>query len=398
MIDSSSTRKAAAARSAYNRPPASYERELIEVTRGSAAGEYLRRHWQVVATATDAARTPRTVRVLGEDLLLYRDGSGTAGLLYPRCAHRGTSLVYGRTEERGIRCCYHGWVFDADGTCLEQPLEPDGGRARDNYFQPYYPVEERYGLIFAYLGPPDKKPFLPRYECLENIGSDETIEVDATSRGTGGPVICDFNWFQHYENVMDPFHVVVLHDSFSGTQFVSDMGKMPQVTYAYTPRGIKSQQVRTLGDGRILRRVTELALPTGRIVPSPTLSIFGPVEHVSFMMPIDDTHFRIYSASRAKSGDSWKQRGSLLNGKAWRDLTPEEHRQFPGDYEAQSGQGPITLHSEEHLAATDRGVSMLRKLFREQVERAAAGSDLLGAAFNEQDALVRLEAGNYVEA
>jgi nitrite reductase/ring-hydroxylating ferredoxin subunit len=393
MIES---KTAGAARSAYNRAEPSFERDLVEVTRGSRAGEYLRRFWHVVAPSSDATRTPQMVRVLGEDLVLYRDGSGTAGLLYPRCAHRGTSLYYGRTEEHGIRCCYHGWVFDADGSCLDQPLEPDGGRARDNYFQPYYPVEERYGLIFAYMGPPEKQPVLPRYHCLEHLAPDETILVDATSRGTGGPAICDFNWFQHYENVMDPFHVVVLHDSFSGTQFVPDMGKMPQVTYEYTPRGIKSQQVRTMSDGRTLRRVTELALPTGRIVPSPTLSIFGPVTGLGFMLPIDDTHFRIYNVNIAKNGDTGDRRGSLLGGKAWRELTPAEHRQFPGDYEAQSGQGAITLHSEDRLASTDRGVSMLRKLFRAQVDIVANGGDPMGVAFNDAEALIRLDAGNYV--
>ena len=181
---------------------------------GRKGGEYLRRFWQVVAASDDATRTPANVRVLSEDLILYRDGSGTVGLLYPRCAHRGTSLYYGATEEHGIRCCYHGWVFGADGSCLEQPLEPGGGRARDNFFQPFYPVEERYGLIFAYMGPPEKQPLLPRYPCLEQLEPDESIVIDKLSRPIGGPVIADYNWFQHYENIMDPFHVVMLHDHF----------------------------------------------------------------------------------------------------------------------------------------------------------------------------------------
>jgi hypothetical protein len=87
--------------------------------------------------------------------------------VYPHCAHRGTSLYYGKVEERGIRCCYHGWLFDVQGHCLDQPCEPEGGRARDKVRQPWYPVQELYGLVWAYMGPPDKKPVLPRYECLE---------------------------------------------------------------------------------------------------------------------------------------------------------------------------------------------------------------------------------------
>lgn len=384
-------------RSAYLRPSASFDSDLVSVTRGSRGGEYLRRFWQVVATSEAATRIPSTVTVLGEELILFRDGSGTAGLLYPRCAHRGTSLYFGRTEDHGIRCCYHGWVFDADGVCLEQPLEPDGGRARANYFQPYYPLQERYGLIFAYMGPPERQPILPRYSALENLAADEFYEVDDTSRGTGGPVICDFNWFQHYENVMDPFHVVMLHDAFSGTQFVPDMGKMPVVTWEYTPRGIKAQQVRALEDGRVLRRVTELTLPTGRVVPSPTLSVVGPIENVSFMLPIDDTHFRIYGSRRAKRGEQAHRGVGLREGRSWRDLSGEERRSMPGDYEAQSGQGTITLHSEDHLAATDRGVSMLRKLWREQVDVVARGRDPQGVAFTEEAAFLHLEAGNFME-
>jgi nitrite reductase/ring-hydroxylating ferredoxin subunit len=383
-------------RSAYLRPEPTFDADLTAVTRGSRAGEYLRRFWQVVAPSDEATRTPAQVRVLGEDLILYRDGSGKAGLLYPRCAHRGTSLYFGRTEDRGIRCCYHGWVFDADGACLEQPLEPDGGRARENYFQPYYPVEERYGLIFAYMGPPEKQPVLTRYSALEHLGDDEEYVVDKTSRGTGGPVICDFNWFQHYENVMDPYHVPMLHDAFSGTQFVPDMGTIPEVEWDYTPRGIKALQVRTLDDGRVLRRITELTLPTGRIVPSPTLSVMGPVEGVSFMLPIDDTHFRIYGSSRQKRGEAQKRGVGLRDGRSWFDLTDAERRAMPGDYEAQKGQGTITLHSEDHLAATDRGVSLLRKLWRAQVEIVAQGGDPQGVAFSEDAAYLELEAGNFV--
>jgi phenylpropionate dioxygenase-like ring-hydroxylating dioxygenase large terminal subunit len=384
-------------RSAYHRPDATFETDLVEVTRGSRGGEYLRRFWQVVAASSDATRTPAKVTVLGEELILFRDGSGDAGLVYPRCAHRGTSLFFGRTEEHGIRCCYHGWLFDTDGACLEQPLEPDGGRARENYFQPYYPLRERYGLIFAYMGPAEKQPAFPLYAHLENLGADEMLELDTASLGIGGPVIGDFNWFQHYENVMDPFHVVMLHEVFSGTQFVTDMGKMPEVEYFYTPRGIKSQQVRTLDDGATLRRVTELVLPTGRIVPSPTLAVKGPTNSAGFMLPIDDTHFRIYNVFKIKKDRPTVMTGSLRGGRRWKDLSPEERRAQPGDYEAQSGQGKITLHSEDHLAATDRGVAMLRKLFKQQVELVASGGDPQGVSFGPEDVVVSLEAGNYFE-
>ena len=150
--------------------PSANRTELTEVGRGTPMGELLRRYWHPVGLAADATDTPRKVRVLGEDLILFRDRQRPApACCTPRCCHRGTTLYYGKVEERGIRCCYHGWLFDVEGHCLEQPCEPDGGAVRDKVRQPWYPVQERYGLIFAYLGPPEKKPVLPRYECLESM-------------------------------------------------------------------------------------------------------------------------------------------------------------------------------------------------------------------------------------
>src|SRR5690606_37163648 len=115
-------------------------------------------------------------------------------LLFPHCAHRGTSLYYGKVEERGIRCCYHGWLFSVDGECVEQPCEPNnGGKVREKIRQPWYAVEERYGLIWAYMGPSEKKPVLPRYEALENLAEGEFVEADDSSIGGGGPQIIPRN-------------------------------------------------------------------------------------------------------------------------------------------------------------------------------------------------------------
>ncbi len=106
---------------AYERKPSSYRAELTEVGRGTPMGELLRRYWHPVGLSTHATATPRAVRMLGEDLVLFRDGTGRPGLVWARCCHRGTTLYYGKVEERGIRCCYHGWLYDVEGRCLEQP-------------------------------------------------------------------------------------------------------------------------------------------------------------------------------------------------------------------------------------------------------------------------------------
>lgn len=383
---------------AYGRPKPTFREDLTLVGAGTPMGELLRRYWHPVGLSSDADATPRRVRVLGEDLILFRDGNGKPGLLYPRCAHRGTSLYYGKVEERGIRCCYHGWLFDVEGRCLEMPCEPNPtgaqcGRVR----QPWYPVEERYGLLFAYLGPPEKKPVLPRYECLETMGPGEFVEADDSSIGSGGIVIAPCNWLQHFENVVDPYHVPILHGTFSGPQFVEQMAAFPKVKFEYGRQGVKSTSIRPGPDGKQFRRVTEAVVPTLRVVPNPRVAQYGMVESIGWTLPIDDTHYRIYVAGRVKEKGELAKFKSRYNGKAWAELTAEEHQEFPGDVEAQVGQGPITFHSEEHLMSSDQGVSMLRILLQKQIDVVAKGGDPLGVAFDEAGAYVKFDAGQYLD-
>lgn len=202
----------------------------------------LRRYWHPVALASEIGDLPLQVRALGEDLILFKTPAGQFGLVHDRCAHRGTSLFYGKVEQRGIRCCYHGWLFDTEGRCVEQPCEPGGGEHREKVRQPWYPVKELYGLIFAYMGPLALKPVLPRYDVLENVADDERLDANGNSIGSGGPFRMPCNWLQTHENVMDPWHVFVLHSSFSGDQFNKLMGARPDISFEYTPTGMISTQ------------------------------------------------------------------------------------------------------------------------------------------------------------
>ncbi|MBV8473778.1 MAG: aromatic ring-hydroxylating dioxygenase subunit alpha [Hyphomicrobiales bacterium] len=382
---------------AYDLAPPRTKEDLVRVGRGTPMGELLRRYWHPVGLSSDAGSIPRKVRALGEDLILFRDGAGRPGLLHARCCHRGTTLYYGKVEDRGIRCCYHGWLFDAEGHVLEQPCEPEGGLFRDKVRQPWYQVEERYGLIFAYMGPPAKKPILPRYEALEIMDEGEFVEADDTSLGGGGPAIIPCNWLQHFENVVDPFHVPVLHGSFSGAQFTLAMASIPEVVFETSPRGVLVRSRRRMEDGRIFHRVSEAALPTLRVVPNPRVAQYARVESIGWVLPIDDETFRIYVAGRVKqAGDIGRMR-SKMNGKFWWELSEEEHQRFPGDYEAQVGQGPITIHSEEHFAQTDRGVLSIRRLLQAQLEAVAQGRDPIGVSFDPTAAPIVFEAGNYIK-
>jgi phenylpropionate dioxygenase-like ring-hydroxylating dioxygenase large terminal subunit len=383
---------------AYGRPAPIHRKELTEVGAGTPMGELLRRYWHPIGMSTDATDTPRQVRVLGEDLILFRDQQGRAGLVYPHCAHRGTSLLYGKVEANGIRCCYHGWLFSVDGQCLEQPCEPEGGKFRDKVRQPWYPVQERYGLIWAYMGPPGKKPTLPRYEALENLDAGEFLEANDRSIGGGGPQIIDCNWLQHYENLVDPFHVVVLHSTFSGTQFVEQMALMPQVTWDRVELGVRTTSVRRLDDGKTFRRVSQAAIPTLRVIPSPRLGKFGRVESLGWILPIDDHHFRIYVVGRVSEVGELSKMRSRQNGKLWEELTAEEHRASPGDYEAMVSQGRIARHSEEHLATSDRGIVMLRRYLQSQLEAVQRGEDPAGVSFDPDAPPVFFDAGNFLES
>ena len=384
--------------SAYGLRPPTYDARLTEVGHGTPMGELLRRYWHPIGMAADAGAAPRPVRVLGEDLILLRDGKGRAGLVYPRCCHRGTTLYYGRIEERGIRCCYHGWLFDVEGHCLEMPCEPrPTGAQCQRVRQPWYPTEERYGLIFAYLGPQHRKPLLPRYECLEALQPGEFVEADDSSIGSGGIEIAPCNWLQHFENVVDPYHVPILHGSFSGAQFVEQMNAFPKVRFEYGRQGVKSTSVRPAPDGKRFRRVTEAVVPTLRVVPNPQVAQYGMVESIGWILPIDDTHYRIYVAGRVRNKGELTKFRSRYNGKSWAELTPEEHQKFPGDVEAQVGQGPITFHSEEHLMSSDQGISMLRILLQKQVDIVVAGGNPVGVAFDAESAYVRFDAGQYLD-
>ncbi len=345
---------------AYAMKPSTTRTELTSVGRGTPMGELLRRYWHPVGLVTDANDIPRKVRVLAEDLVLFRDKHARVGLLHARCCHRGTTLYYGKVEEDGIRCCYHGWKFDTEGHCLEQPCE------------------------------------LPAYECLENMDDGEFVEADDSSIGGGGPAIIPCNWLQHYENVVDPYHVPVLHGSFSGPQFTNMMASMPEVKFETSPRGVTVRSIRNQDDGKVFYRVTEAALPTLRVVPNPRVAQFARVESIGWTLPIDDTSFRIYVAGRVKnSGDIGRMR-SKFNGKFWWDMSEREHQQFPGDYEAQVGQGPVTLHSEEHFGQSDRGILMLRRMLTDQLEAMAAGHDPIGVSFDLHAAPVEFEAGNFI--
>src|SRR5206468_6282084 len=179
------------------------ENELVtRVGPGTPVGELMRRYWQPAALSEElpAGGPPLPVRLLGEDLVLFRDPSGRPGLLGIHCSHRGADLSYGRLEDGGLRCIYHGWLYDTNGRCLEQPGEPAGSTFHERIRHPAYPCMERAGVIFAYLGP-GEPPLLPAYEFL-------TV---APEHCWVGKIFTECNYLQGNEGNQDPVHLAFLH-------------------------------------------------------------------------------------------------------------------------------------------------------------------------------------------
>ena len=382
---------------AYGRPPAHPDHELTQVGPGTPCGELMRRYWQPVGLSSEVTHRPANVRILGDDLILFRDKKGRPGLLYPRCMHRGTSLFYGKATEHGIACCYHGWEFDVEGRCLLQPCEPGGGRNRAVARQPWYPVEERYGVLFAYMGPPEKKPVLLRYDIFEDLGSDEELRADIGGFGAtldDSLKIVPYSWLQMNDNVMDPFHVHVLHSTFSTVQFVPEFAVMPQVDFFTTSNGVCYSAKRKLEDGREYERLSSWLVPNVTCIPN----IFDIAEskaiRIRWILPVDDSHFTMVTVYRmAKSAPPLVK--LRIKGKLWSEMTDEERQDAPGDYEAQAGQGPISFHSEEHLASTDRDIIMQRRMLKAQIKVVAQGGDPVGVNFDPDKALVTVLSGNF---
>ena len=177
--------------------------DLCRVGRETPAGQWLRRYWLAVGTTRELYDIPRAVKVLGEDLVLFRDPQGQIGLLGLHCPHRGASLEYGDIEAGGLRCPYHGWLFDVGGRCLEMPAEAIDSKFSEKVKHLSYPVQELGGLVFAYLGPePTDPPPLPKYRALADPAGQRSLEATR---------VYDYNWFNFIENGADPAHFSILH-------------------------------------------------------------------------------------------------------------------------------------------------------------------------------------------
>jgi phenylpropionate dioxygenase-like ring-hydroxylating dioxygenase large terminal subunit len=351
--------------SGYLQPTATWhDEELTRVGRGTPAGEYLRRFWHPVALASELGDTPLRIRILGEDLVAFRDGQNRIGVLELHCAHRGTSLEYGIVSEKGIRCCYHGWLFDIDGRILEIPSEPATSTLKDRLFQGSYPAFEYNGILFAYMGPPDKRPAFPIYDSYELSGYRHAPDLS--------PVL-PCNWLQIRENTMDPVHTAFLHTIVSGTQ----------LQWKETPIGMVYIASRRVED-RVWVRILDVMLPNIHQVPAlwedakQVRIRTRPIQTV-WTVPVDDTSTRVFRMVHIDTQNEWSsQRHAQLRFGQSGGRPYKESQLRPGDYEAFVSQGDLPDHSAEHLASSDKGVVMLRRLLKAGIRAVQEGKEQKG--------------------
>ena len=369
--------------------------ELTRVGPGTPCGELMRRYWQPVCLSADLKDLPKPVRILGEDLIAFRDGQGRAGLLFFRCSHRGASLEYGRVEERGLRCCYHGWLYDVEGKILEMPLEPANNPFLKQIQHPCYPVHEFGGLTFAYMGPPDRMPEFPIYDVWKNDGG--TLKARMGPR-VGGPVNC--NWLQAEENLMDALHTFWLHTLHSGAQFPSEVyGINPDdLKYEETEMGMRFVLARKLPSGKWWELIWEMIMPLNVHLVYTDEPKTERVSAVTYCVPVDDTHqlgasIRLVSENH---NDQLTGRERLAPG-GRKDTSYEYTQRHPDDKEAVEGQGPIALHGLEHLVTSDKGVIMFRRVLRTAIQAMNRGEDPKGIMRdNLRAAFVATTAGSVV--
>jgi 5,5'-dehydrodivanillate O-demethylase len=364
---------------------------LTRVGPGTPCGELMRRYWLPIAPFQQLGENPvRKVRVLGEDLVLFRDKSGGLGLVGDRCLHRGVDLQFGMPEETGLRCPYHGWLYGADGQCLETPLEDPRKTFRRPLRLKAYPVQELGGLVFAYLGP-QPAPLLPRWDLLVWPNAIRQIGIN----------VLNCNWLQCHENTGDPTHSVYLHGHFF-KYVLKRMGKLEERAGSET-HTLHGRIRSGIGISDLYAKATAYGMEKGVIyskemgaeedrVRRHSTVIFpfytqtgyagAPRSEFQIRVPMDDTHtyhicYQVYAAPAGVAAP--QQEGVPYYEAPVRDANGMPILDFvlAQDMLAWWAQGEIADRSAEHLGRTDIPIAFLRRQLDEQIRLVEAGDDPL---------------------
>jgi len=378
---------------------------ITRVGPGTPAGRLMRCYWQPAALLDELAanRPVKPVRLLGENLVIFRDEAGRYGLIGRSCPHRGTDLAFGRLEHGGLRCAFHGWLFDVHGNCLETPAEPEESPLCRNIRQTAYPVVEKSGILFAYLGG-GAPPSFPRFDCF-------TAPASHTFAFKG---LIDCNWLQSLEVGIDPAHTSFLHRFFHDEDSQKGYGKLfrdrsidsdlpmtrimrefprPRIEVEPTDFGLRVATLRRISDAQTHVRLTNLVFPNAFVIPmSSEMTITQwhvPVDDTrhywyaiftSFGAPIDKDEMRRQRLALYELPD-YVPRKNKHNGYGF-DPHEQQHSTFTGmgadinvhDQWACESMGTIQDRSKEHLGQSDKAIGSYRRLLRSAIEAAGSGS------------------------
>ena len=354
--------------------------QLTQVGRGTPMGELWRRYWHPIAASAELIERPtKAVRILGEDLVLFRDKQGRPGLIGPQCAHRRMSMMLGIPDKEGLRCAYHGWLFGRDGNCLEQPYEcaeDPQSTFRERVQMPSYPVQELGGLIFAYLGP-EPAPLLPRWELYVREGVLRDI----------GAAIVPCNWLQIMENSLDPVHVEWLHQHFFN--YVQE--RLGRSEVKGQPVSHKMIHFREFEYGIIKTRMLEGETEenedwqVGHPVLFPNILLSGSTQRPTFQIrvPVDDTHtlhlwYTCYQRAPGMAPQEmipfYKVPVPTVDADGEPDWSLLDNNSGE-DMIAWMTQGGVADRSKEALGLSDKGIILFRKQIKEQLEKVQSGQD-----------------------
>jgi phenylpropionate dioxygenase-like ring-hydroxylating dioxygenase large terminal subunit len=373
---------------------------ITRTTPGTPAGNLLRRYWQPAALVDELSgsnRPIKPIKLFGEDLVIFKDDKGRYGLVGRHCPHRGTDLAYGRLENGGLRCAFHGWLFDVNGKCLETPAEPDGSNLCANIKQKAYPVVEKSGILFAYLGP-GEPPAFPDFDCF--------VAPDTHTFAFKGMIDC--NWLQSLEVGIDPVHTSFLHRFFEDEKPEEAYGKMfrdktmdadmpmtqimreftrPRIEVEPTDYGFRLSTLREIGNGKAHVRVTNLIFPNAFIIPMSREMTIS-----QWHVPIDDTRHYWYAiftsfGAPVNKDEMRRQRLELYqlpdyipnknkSNDYGFDPHEQEHETYTGmgadinvhDQWACESMGEIQDRTQEHLGTSDKAIVAYRKLLRQALD------------------------------
>ncbi|QRQ84250.1 aromatic ring-hydroxylating dioxygenase subunit alpha [Cupriavidus oxalaticus] len=381
---------------------------ITRVGADAPAGRLLRQYWQPVALVDEfeGARPVRAVRLMGQDFVVFRDERGQYGMLDRDCPHRGADLSFGRLEDGGLRCPFHGWLFDRNGTCLQTPAEPAGSKLCSRIRQNAYPVVERSGMLFAFIGE-GEPPAFPAFDCFV-APSEYTFAFKG---------LLECNWLQALEVGIDPAHASFLHRFFEDEDTAESYGKQfrgasadsampitkvlrefdcPDISLASTGYGMRLTALRDLGEGQQHVRVTNVVFPQAFIIPmSAEMTI------AQWHVPIDDTSCYWYAifTSFTEPVNKQQMRDQRLALYELPDYRPRQNkhnrygfnpyeqrtRTYTGmgndinvhDQWAVESQGAIQDRTREHLGTTDKGIIAYRKQLVAAIEANERGEKAL---------------------